>query len=124
MTDQARIELESAIHTHVFGRDPSSAELVPAYSLDIREAWKVHQAACDWIYSKRKRYLEDLQLQASVLAGVAPDRTVDGLHVLVVLKNHMPEAICRAALAVVNPPKEQAKPKRGVVRGGLLGREE
>lgn len=124
MTDQARTELDAAVHAHVFGRDPKAAELVPAYSLDIGEAWKVHQEACGWLYSKRNRYLFDLQLQASVLAGLTLDQVVQWPDVLVVLKNHMPEAICRAALAVVNPPKEQPKAKRGVVRGGLLGREE
>ena len=64
-------------------------------STNIKAAWKVFLLMCDRPFSKRRRFFDALQREAALSGGgVAawPD-------VLVVLRNRMPEAICRAALA-------------------------
>jgi hypothetical protein len=123
VTNEARQELDAAVHAHVFGRDPAK-ELVPMYSSTIAEAWRVHQAVCNLGFNQRKLYYYSLQKQATVLAEIDPAvQLVAWPEVLGVLKDHMPEAICRAALSVVNAPKEPLQSKGARTgRGGLLGR--
>jgi hypothetical protein len=75
---------------------------IPDYSTDIAAAWTVHQKACEWLFSKRRHYLQALQNIAS--EALSPEerkagRLVAWESVLVVLRNRMPESICRAALS-------------------------
>jgi hypothetical protein len=63
-------------------------------SKDIATAWQVHQKMCGSRLGVRIRYFDALKAQTEPIAGFRvawPD-------VLVVLRDTMPEAICRAAL--------------------------
>lgn len=86
--------MKSAIYWKIGGNDDV---LRWSPSCNIEDAWPVHQAACSWLFSKRRRYLEALQDCA---------RTSDGLRivwpdVLVALRDDMPRAICTAALIAI-----------------------
>lgn len=69
---------------------------LPSYSTDIGDAWDVHLVMCDQRFSKRLRYIAALHEQSRSKEGLP-----DGLHALIVLRDRFPEAICRAALAVM-----------------------
>lgn len=126
MTDQAHRELDFAVAVHVFGVDPKKtpATMIDTFSADMAAAWKVHEKACGWIFSKRQRYYDHLRAYANSIVNPEGGR-IDWPDVLTALQGCMPEAICRAALATAVPPPPPAKPekrKSNEVRG-MLGRE-
>jgi hypothetical protein len=67
---------------------------LPRYTNDLNVAWKVFQEVSTWIFSKRKKFFDTLQsftrIDSTSMVGW-PD-------VLIVLKDRMLEAICKAAL--------------------------
>jgi hypothetical protein len=66
------------------------------YSTDISYAWDVFKEVSTWLFSKRRRFFQEIQsfTRTNSEAIIAwPD-------VLIVLKDRMPEAICKAALIV------------------------
>ena len=124
MTPEAHRELDHAVAVHLFAYNTLKPFAIPAYSSRIEDAWKVHQRACSWIFSKRKAYYMHLRIIASELAGIK-DAVVDWPDVLGLCRDNFPEVCCRAALAVANPQPAPAKAlgeKAREVRG-MLGRD-
>lgn len=70
---------------------------VPRYSSSMEKAWRVHREMCGRLFSSRRKYFDLLQGQAR-RDGVVPAWP----DVLVVLRDVMPGAICRAALGTVS----------------------
>lgn len=72
----------------------------PRYSTDIAAAWQLWPVVHGWLFSRRRVFWHQLQMQAT---------TTDGTHVLAwpeaLLATHadFPAMICRAALAAVSP---------------------
>lgn len=124
---RAGVEIDARIATEIMGwrdcqwsdflghggKPPKSDKLlrgaygmatVPNYSTDIAAAWQVHLAMCDKLFSVRNRYLEELHNLAN--AELKEGSIVHGDYVWDVLRNKMPESICRAALAAVEAPAD------------------
>ncbi len=112
-------ELDAKVAEKIFDRPPSyyqcphfdykgrmlsfcSCPDLPRYSRDIAVAWQVHQTACEWLFSKRRMYLKNLQRAVSQRiaghASVLESTRISWPDVMIFLQ---PEDFCRAALMVV-----------------------
>lgn len=127
MTNEAHRELDRAVAREVFGVTPttSTSAMIDMFSTDMTAAWKVHQKACSWIFSKRKAYFAYLRICLCQLAGIT-DALVEWPEALALATKDTPEAICRAAILTLAPPPAPTggpvKRKSNEVRG-MLGRD-
>ena len=74
----------------------ATVQPVPFYSSDIAQAWQVYLRAMQNPHSIKQRFYVVLERLAYELAG----ERVAWPHVLTVLRDEMPTAICRAALSM------------------------
>lgn len=70
----------------------------PCYSSDIADGWPVLLEMMGRRFSVRNAFFEALTEEGNLGKSLYPD----GIWLLQVLKDRMPEAICKSALAAVN----------------------
>ena len=78
----------------VVHRFPAGYAWLTPYSTSIADAWLVFQFMCSQLFSVRRKFFRALQAQTVTSDG----DLVTWPDVLVVLRDRLPEAICKAAL--------------------------
>lgn len=75
---------------------------VPDYSEYVSDAWSVFLNVCDRLFSVRRCFFDELQAMTThTPPGCSRPVTVAWPDVLVVLRDRLPECICKAALVAV-----------------------